>query len=77
MTSSGILKRTVLLAKYWPFFNVIIFDIVIDRDSRLDVQTYTILIRLIPQGTVYINLGQDRLEGPKAVDLNYCRQPTL
>ena len=35
------------------------------------------LIRLIPQGTVDNNLGPDRLAGPKALDPNYCRQPTL
>ncbi len=35
------------------------------------------LIRLIPQGTVDNNLGPDRLEGPKALDPNYCRRPTL
>ncbi len=33
--------------------------------------------RLIPQGTVDNNLGPDRLTGPKALDPNYCRQPTL
>ena len=34
-------------------------------------------IWLIPQGTVDNNLGPDRLEDPKALDPNYCRQPTL
>ena len=34
-------------------------------------------IRLIPEGTVDNNLGADRLAGPKALDPNYCRQPTL
>ncbi len=34
-------------------------------------------IRLIPQGTVDNNLGPDCLAGPKALDPNYCRQPTL
>ena len=34
-------------------------------------------IRVIPQGTVDNNLGPDRLAGPKALDPNYCRQPTL
>ncbi len=34
-------------------------------------------IRVIPQGTVDNNLGPDRLVGPKALDPNYCRQPTL
>ena len=38
--------------------------------------TYT-YIRVIPQGTVDDNLGPDRLAGPKALDPNYCRQPTL
>ena len=35
------------------------------------------IIKLIPQGTVDDNLGPDRLAGPKALDPNYCRQPTL
>ena len=35
------------------------------------------LIRLIPQGTVDNNLGPDHLEGPEALDPNYCRQPNL
>ena len=35
------------------------------------------MIRVIPQGTVDNNLGPDRLAGPKALDPNYCRQPTL
>ena len=30
-----------------------------------------------PQGTVDNNLGPDRLAGPKALDPNYCRQPTI
>ena len=34
-------------------------------------------IRVIPQGTVDNNLGPDRLAGPKALDPNYCTQPTL
>ncbi len=34
-------------------------------------------IRLIPQEKVDNNLGPDRLAGPKALDPNYCRQPTL
>ncbi len=29
------------------------------------------------QGTVDNNLGPDRLAGPKALDPNNCRQPTL
>ena len=39
--------------------------------------TLIVSIRLIPQGTVDNNIGPDRLEGPKALDPNYCRQPTL
>ncbi len=34
-------------------------------------------IRLIPQGTVDNNLESDRLDGLKALDPNYCRQPTF
>ncbi len=34
-------------------------------------------IRFITQGTVVINIGQDRLPGPKVLDPNYYRQPTL
>ncbi len=36
-----------------------------------------IILWLIPQGTVYNNLGPNRLAGPKALDPNNCRQPTL
>ena len=35
------------------------------------------VIRVTPQGTVDNNLGPDRLAGPKDLDPNYCRQPTL
>ena len=35
------------------------------------------MIIIIPQGTVDNNLGPGRLAGPKALDPNYCRQPTL
>ena len=35
------------------------------------------LIQFIPQETVVNNLGPDRLAGSKALDPNYCRQPTL
>ena len=34
-------------------------------------------IRVVPQGMVDNNLGPDRLAGAKALDPNYCRQPTL
>ena len=34
-------------------------------------------VRVIPHGTVDNNLGQDHLAGPKALDPNYYRQPTL
>ena len=43
----------------------------------LPTTTKTKYIRVIPQGTVDNNLGSDRLAGPKALDPNYCRQPTL
>ncbi len=36
-----------------------------------------LIIRLIPQGAVDYNLGPHRLAGTKALDPNYCRQPTL
>ncbi len=36
-----------------------------------------LLIRIILQGTVDINLGTDCLAGPKALDPNYCKQPTV
>ena len=36
-----------------------------------------LFVRITPQGTVDNNLGPDRLAGPKALDPNYCRQPTL
>ena len=35
------------------------------------------IIRIIPQGTVDNNIGQDRLAGPKVLDPNYCTQLTL
>ena len=37
------------------------------------------IIRIIPQGTTTVdnNLGPYRLAGTKALDPNYCRQPTL
>ncbi len=34
-------------------------------------------VRVIPQRAVDNNLGPDRLAGLKALDHNYCRQPTL
>ncbi len=37
----------------------------------------SIIIIHITQGTVDNNLGLVRLEGPKALDPNYCRQQTL
>ncbi len=42
--------------------------------------TYILLhrhIRFMPQGTGYDNLWPDRLVGPKALNPNYCWQPTL
>ncbi len=33
-------------------------------------------MRVIPQGTVDNNLGQDHLAGPKDLDPNYYRQQT-
>ncbi len=35
------------------------------------------ILRVLPQGKVVNNLGPDRLAGTKALDPNYCRQPTL
>ena len=35
------------------------------------------MVRVIPHGTVDNNPGPDCLAGPKALDPNYCRQPTL
>ncbi len=37
----------------------------------------SVCLRVIPQGTVDNNLGPDRLAGPKALNPNYYRQPTL
>ena len=34
-------------------------------------------IQVMPQGTIDNNIGPDHLAGPKALDPNYCRQPTL
>ncbi len=33
--------------------------------------------KYIPQGTGDNLLGPDRLAGPKALEINFCRQPTL
>ena len=38
---------------------------------------HIIFMRFITQGTVVINLGQDRLPAQKVLDPNYYRQPTL
>ena len=46
----------------------------IGKQLLINLKAY---IRVIPQGTVDNNLGPDRLAGPKALDPNYCRQPTL
>ncbi len=35
------------------------------------------MLRVIPLGTVDNNIGPDRVAGPKALDPNYFRQPTL
>ena len=43
----------------------------------LDMLISMSILRVIPQGTVKHNPGPDRLAGPKALDLNYCRQQTL
>ena len=32
---------------------------------------------IIPQGTFVNKRGPDHIAGPKALDANYCRQPTL
>ena len=45
--------------------------LVIQQDCHSDV------IRLIPRGTVDENLRRDLTAGPKALDPNDCRQPTL
>ena len=60
----------VVLNNICRFFTFILSQVKIKKviDSPL---------RVIPQGTVDNNLGQDRLAGPKALDPNYCRQPTL
>ena len=40
-------------------------------------RTRQFCIGVIPHRTDDNNLGPDRLAGPKALDPNYCRQPTL
>ncbi len=42
-----------------------------------NIVDYLWYIRVIPQGTVDNNLVLERLAGPKALDPNYCKQPTL
>ena len=44
---------------------------------HISVVTIRNIVRVIPQGTVDNNLGADRLSGLRALDPNYCRQPTL
>ncbi len=44
----------------------------INIDIKMDRQ-----IRVLPHRPVDNNLGPDRLASPKALDPNYCRQPTL
>ena len=41
------------------------------------IRRFYVYIQVIPQGTVDNNLGPDSLAGPKALDPNYSRQPTL
>ena len=41
------------------------------------IKSIVIFIRVMPLKTVDNNLGPDRLAGTKALDPNYCRQPTL
>ncbi len=48
-----------------------------EKLSQILILFNLIGIRDIPQGTVDNNLGPDRLAYPKALDSNYCRQPTL
>ncbi len=45
--------------------------------SKLIKGYRAICILLVTQGTFEINLGPDRLAGPKALNPNHCRQPTL
>ena len=45
--------------------------------SCLYILFLRVTLRVIPKRTVDNNLEPDRLEGPKAVDHNYFRRPTL
>ena len=52
-------------------------EIILLPSASNDYITSNRYLRVIPQGTVDNNLGPDCLTGPKALDPNYCRQPTL
>ena len=67
--SNTILFKTILVFLF-------IKDLLHDRLLFFSSFYYK-LKRVIPQRTVDNNLGPDRLAGPKALDPNYCRQPTL
>ncbi len=73
--------QKVLPPKLWKICLVILNSASPGQLSSLDIYTFIFLplhlIRLIPQRTVANNLRPDRLAGPKALDPNYCRQPTL
>ncbi len=48
------------------------------KPTKGDVEGYQPnIMSLIPKGTVYNNLGPDRLAGQKALDSNYCREPII
>ena len=48
-----------------------------NKDNNIHKSEAQTVMRLIPLGTVNNNLGPDRLAGPKALDPNFCTQPTL
>ncbi len=52
-------------------------DFKLEMIIPISYNSYVHYIRLLPQGTVDNNLGPNRLAGPKTLDPNHYRQPTL
>ncbi len=45
--------------------------------GKIIIARFTPNSKFMPQGTVDNNLWPECLAGPKALDINECRQPTL
>ncbi len=80
----GILWVTVLMTAVilirvlvHPWFIILILILLISSFFFLLKYRVVVTYESYPQRTVDNNIGPDRFEGSKALDLNYCRQPTL